>query len=62
MEKNCQVEATSCYHCLAEDYRIPKMPVIHPLQAFVIRKLKKIALHGLSSINPNFSEFAIFGK
>jgi hypothetical protein len=27
-----------------------------------IRQLKKTALHGLSSPNPNFSEFAIFGK
>jgi hypothetical protein len=40
------------------------MPAINPLQAFVHPQTqkKKTALHGLSSPNPNFSEFAIFGK
>jgi hypothetical protein len=43
-KKNSCVGATSWYHCVAEDSRIPKMPVINPLiQALVlfIRKLKK---------------------
>jgi hypothetical protein len=38
------------------------MPVINPLQAFVRPQTQKTALHGLSSPNPKFSEFAIFGK
>jgi hypothetical protein len=41
------------------------MPVINPLQALVNpqrRKLKKTILHGFSIPNPNFSEFAFFGK
>jgi hypothetical protein len=39
------------------------MPVIYPLQAFVHPQTqKKTALDGLSIPNPNFSEFAIFGK
>jgi hypothetical protein len=29
------VGATSWYHCVAEDSRIPKMPVINPFQALV---------------------------
>ncbi len=50
-------------HCIAEDSRIPKMPVINPLQALVHPQTqKKTILHGLSIPNPNFSEFAIFGK
>jgi hypothetical protein len=61
-KKKCGVEATSWYHCVAEDSRIPKMPVINPLQAFVHPQTQKTAMHGLSSPNPNFSEFAIFGK
>jgi hypothetical protein len=64
-KKKCRVEATSWYHCVAEDSRIPKMSVINPLRAFVhpqTQRKKKTALHGMSSPNPNFSEFAIFGK
>jgi hypothetical protein len=60
-----KVQATPSYHCVAEYSRIPNIPVINPLQAFVnpqTRKKKKNALHGLSSPNPNFSQFAIFGK
>jgi hypothetical protein len=34
-KKNSGVGATSWYHCVAEDSRIPKMPVINPLQALV---------------------------
>jgi hypothetical protein len=30
-----KVGETSSYHCVAEDSRIPKMPVINPLQALV---------------------------
>jgi hypothetical protein len=60
-KKKCRVEVKSWYQCVAEDSRIPKMPVINPLQAFVHPQTEKTALHGLSSPNPNFSEFAIFG-
>jgi hypothetical protein len=35
MKRNSLVGATSWYHCVAEDSRIPKMPVINPLQALV---------------------------
>jgi hypothetical protein len=40
------------------------MPVINPLQALVHPQTqkKKTILHRLSLPNPNFSEFAIFGK
>jgi hypothetical protein len=48
--------ATSWYHCVAEDSRIPKMPVINPLQALVQpqtqKKKKKTILHELSIPNP----------
>jgi hypothetical protein len=56
--------ATSWYHWVAEDYRIPKMPVINPLQALFHPQTqkKKTILHGLLMPNPNFSEFAFFGK
>jgi hypothetical protein len=60
--------ATSWYHCVAEDSRIPKMPVTNPIQALVHAQIqkkknkKKTILHGLSIPTPNFSEFAFFGK
>ncbi len=41
------------------------MSVINPLQALVPpqnQKKKKTILHGLLIPNPNFSEFAFFGK
>jgi hypothetical protein len=41
---------------------IPKMLVINPLQALVHPQTQNTILHGLSIPNPNFSEFAIFGK
>jgi hypothetical protein len=60
-KKNSCVGATSWYHCVAEFSRIPKMPVIYPLQALVHPQTqKKTILHGLSIPNPNFSEFAFF--
>jgi hypothetical protein len=40
---------------------IPKMLVINPLQALVHRQTQKTILHGLSILNPNFSDFAFFG-
>jgi hypothetical protein len=64
IKKYFSVGATSWYHCVAEDSRIQKMPAINPLQALVHpqTKKKKTILHGLSIPNPNFSEFAFFGK
>jgi hypothetical protein len=53
---------TSWYHCVADDSGIPKMPVINPLQALVHPQTQKTILHGLTITNPNFSEFAFFGK
>jgi hypothetical protein len=47
---------------VAEDSRIPKMPVINPLQALAHPQTQKNILHGLSIPNHNFSEFAFFGK
>jgi hypothetical protein len=38
------------------------MPVINPLQALVHPQTQKVFLHALSIVNPNFSEFAFFGK
>jgi hypothetical protein len=40
-EKNSGVGAASWYHCIAEDSRIQKMPVINPLQAFVHPQIQK---------------------
>jgi hypothetical protein len=49
----------SWYRCIAEDYGVPKMPAINPLQALVqLQTQKKTILQGLSIPNPNFSEFA----
>jgi hypothetical protein len=59
-EKKTRVGATSWYHCLAEDSRISKMPVINPLQALVHPQTQKTILHGLSIPNLNFSEFDFF--
>ncbi len=41
MKKNSQVGATSWYHCVAEDSRIPKIPVINPLHALVRLQTQK---------------------
>jgi hypothetical protein len=54
---------TTWYHCIAEDSRISKMPVINPLQALVHPQTqKKTILHRLSIPNPNFWQFAFFCK
>jgi hypothetical protein len=54
----------SWYHCVAENSKIPKMPVVNPLEALVYPQAqkrkkgeKKTILHGLSTPNPNFSDF-----
>jgi hypothetical protein len=38
------------------------MPVINPVQALVHPQTQKTTVHGFSIPNPNFSEFAFFGK
>jgi hypothetical protein len=38
------------------------MPVVNPLKALVHLQTQKIILQGLSTPNPNFSEFAFIGK
>ncbi len=40
-EKNSRVGVKSWYHCVAENSRIPKMPVINPLQALVHSQTQK---------------------
>jgi hypothetical protein len=40
-KKNSGVGATSWYHCVAEDSRIPKMPVINHLHALVHPRTQK---------------------
>ncbi len=62
MNEKSWVGATSWYHCVAEDSKIQKCRSLTLSKHLFIRKLKKTALHGLSSPNPNFSEFAFFGK
>jgi hypothetical protein len=63
MKKNSCGGATSWYHCVAEDSRIPKMPAINPPQALIQPQTQETILNGLSIPNPNFSEFASeFGK
>jgi hypothetical protein len=42
-KKDSRVGATSWYHCIAEDSRIPKMLVINPSKHLFIRKLKKLS-------------------
>ncbi len=42
---------------VAEDSKIPKMPVINPLQALVHPQTQKTTLNGLSIPNANFSKF-----
>ncbi len=39
--KNSWLTATSWYHCVAEDSKIPKMPVFNPLQALVHPQTQK---------------------
>jgi hypothetical protein len=56
-KKESEVETTSWYHCVAEDFRIPKMPVINPLQALVHPQTHITILRGLSIPNLYFSEF-----
>ncbi len=55
-EKNSWVGATSWYHCVAEDSRMPKMPVINPLQALVHpqtqKKKKKLSCMDCQSPTP----------
>jgi hypothetical protein len=41
MKKKNSFEVTSWYHCVADNSRIPKMPVINPLQALVHPQTKK---------------------
>jgi hypothetical protein len=60
-EKKFYVGAPSWYHCVDEDSsRIPKMPVINPLQALVNPQTQKNYPAWIANPNPNFSEFAIF--
>jgi hypothetical protein len=60
-KNNSSVWVTSSYLCVAEDSRIPKMPVINPLQALVHPQTQKNYPAWIIP-NPNFSEFAFFGK
>jgi hypothetical protein len=55
-KKNCQVGAPSWYHCIADDSRIPKMPVINPLQALVHPQTQKNHPAWIVKPNANFSE------
>ncbi len=50
-EKNSWVGATSWYHCVADDSRIPKMPAISPLQALVHPQTQK-KNHAAWIVNP----------
>jgi hypothetical protein len=50
--KNFQVGAPSWYHCVAEDFRIPKMPVINPLQALVNPQTQKKKKDPAWIVNP----------
>ncbi len=50
--KNSSVGATSWYHCIAEDSRIPKMPVINPLQALVHLQTQKLSYRDCQSPAP----------
>jgi hypothetical protein len=54
-KKNFSFGAPSWYHCVVEDSRIPKTPVINPLQAFVhpqTQKKKKLSCMDCRSPTP----------
>jgi hypothetical protein len=40
-KKNFWVVVTSWYHCVPEDSRISKMPVVHPFQGLVHPQTQK---------------------
>jgi hypothetical protein len=50
--KKSWVEATSWYHCVAEDSRIPKMSPLTLSKHMFIRKLKKKKLSCIDCLSP----------
>jgi hypothetical protein len=62
MRKNSLAGATSWYDCVAEDSTVPKMTVINPLPELVHPETQKNHSAWIVNPQPNFSEFASFGK
>jgi hypothetical protein len=62
-KKNSWVGVISWYHRVDDTWRFQKYGSLTLSKNLFILYLKKTALHGFSiPINPNFSEFAIFGN
>jgi hypothetical protein len=59
-KKTAWVGATSSYHCVAEDSRIPKMPVINPLQALVHPQTQKNYPAWIVNPQPQLLRFRLF--
>ncbi len=50
------------YHCVAEDSRIPKMPVINPLQALVLPQTQINYPAWIVNPQPKLLRIRLFGK
>jgi hypothetical protein len=50
------------YHCVAEDSRIPNMPVINPLQALVHPQTQKYYPAWIVNPQPQLLRIRLFGK
>ncbi len=61
-EKNSWVGATSWYHRVTEDSRIPKMPVINPLQALVHLETQNNYPAWIVKPQPQLLRIHLFGK
>jgi hypothetical protein len=61
-KKNSGVGATSWHHCVADDSRISKMPVINPLQAIVHPQTQKNYPAWIVNPQPQLLRIRFFGK
>jgi hypothetical protein len=59
-KKNSLVGATSWYHCVAEDSRIPDMPVINRFQALVHPQTQKNYPARIVSPQPQLLKIRLF--
>jgi hypothetical protein len=57
-----RVGATSWYHWVAEDSKIPKMPVINPLQALVHPQTQENYPARVVNPQPQLLRIRLFGK
>jgi hypothetical protein len=62
MNKNCRIGAISWYQCVAEDSRIPKMPVINPLRALFYPQTQKNNPGWIVNPQPQLLKSCLFGE